>query len=394
MVDITRHPREIITPKWSSDSVVHNIFRCYEYIFGRRVGIRFEAGYIEGMHVFGTWEALLAHIEGMIRRFFTSKLPAFKVIRIPQLAFAGVNTYTQSPFRFVIVYGSGANWDTLSSSGFTNNVMTITSLAISGTNLLMLGMAYVGPGGTYTSVTYNGTAFTDDFSNGLNMHGVHLVAPATGTHNGVFTASGNNSVNGFILTYYSGAVQTGIDLTNSNSSNTQPATWSPSINTSATNCWMVAYYQGANNTPAASTNATGRILANSGGSVSSSFDSNGVITTGGFTMTITTNNAGQPGGYVATTFQQFVNAFTLTAVKGSYTLSGFAAAFIKAHNYTLSLVTGTYSLTGRAASFVGSLWTRQTKNISVETNASKSATSIWTDNTKHTSTETNQPKSS
>lgn len=294
MVDITRHPREFITPVWSKKSWVHNIFRVYEYWFGRKYGIRFEASYQEGIHIFGTWEALIAHVEGMIRAFFARTLPAFEVVRLPEFAFAGMPT--SLPFRFAIAYGNAVDYDTS-----TSTTQTVTNFSVSGTNRIMFGLS-VNAGVNLTGATYAASAFSVGKDVPLASNhwvGIYLVAPAVGTANAVATSA---APAGFGISYYTGASQTGIDQTDGATSASQGSTWTATVNTATSNEWLVAFYQGSNGSPSAGTNATGRLLANSGAGLPSAFDSNGSITTGGFSMTINTSNSGQPGGYVAMSF--------------------------------------------------------------------------------------------
>jgi len=91
MATITRHPRyhpeeHELDHKthWSSKVWVSNLFRAYEYLFGRGYGVRPEAstqvikkdGKLYVTRHFFTLEALLAHVEVTIRGYF-SLFPSF-----------------------------------------------------------------------------------------------------------------------------------------------------------------------------------------------------------------------------------------------------------------------------------------------------------------------------
>lgn len=310
MVDITRHPREIITPEWSKENWTHNVFRLYELLFGRRAGARFESGasvdeYEITTHVFGTWESLIAHAEGMVRLAFKRRL-TFKVVPLPQLALANGQTMNSSPFRFAIAYDNALDWTTQS----TLNTLTVTNFTVTGSNNLLMAVNWGnGTSGTWTSTTYNSVSMTGSSVDSTVGHalGSYLPAPSTGTHDAIMTFSANFA-SGFAVVNYTGASQTGIDAYTTNCTASLGATIVDTITTATANCWMVMFYQGSNNTPAASTNATGRLVANSGGSLASVFDSNGTISTGGFSMTVTTNNAGQQGISLAYSFAQVAGA--------------------------------------------------------------------------------------
>lgn len=293
---VTRQPRGVIEPNFVKGNWVHNYFRTYEYYFGRRAGIRFEAGFMDGVHVFGTWEALFAHLEGAIRRFDLG----LRFVPLPQLALADGSSFA-SPFRFAIAYVGGADWD-----ANTTHTMTVTNLAVAGANLMMLGFGWSANSGTYVDYQYNSVSFVLDVTSAGSQYGTHLVAPTVGTANAVFTNTGNAGqyCAGMVVVYYSGVNQTGIDQTDSNYSASQGGTWSPSVTTALTNTWLLAMYQGSNGTPSAGTGATGRIVASSGTGLPSAFDSNGYIATGGAGFTFNTGNSGQAGGYVALNFAE------------------------------------------------------------------------------------------
>src|SRR5690349_16076088 len=61
---LTNHPRYLPKIEWANDSCVHNIFRLYELIFWRRVGIRAElSSYLKDgrtSYYCHSWESVFA----------------------------------------------------------------------------------------------------------------------------------------------------------------------------------------------------------------------------------------------------------------------------------------------------------------------------------------------
>lgn len=290
MVDITGKPREYITPKWSK-SVVVNAFRVYEYLFGRRAGIRFEGGsykdeYGHDCWKFGTWENVLTFAEYVVRDFFKGLVPSFEIVRVPQLVTPN-GIRVDSPFRFAIAFDNAQ-----SVTGTTT-----LSCVVSGSNLIMVGSVNANSSGSSTT-NFNGSSMTNvAFANPANQ-GVFLIAPTTGTHNMITTSGGNGASTSAT---YSGVAQTSLDM--SGTTSVSGTSGSVTINTSTANCWMVIMVLGANGTPTAGTNTTGRSLNASGSGQASIGDSNGTITTGGFTLTLNGFSSGLVGS-VAYTFTQ------------------------------------------------------------------------------------------
>ncbi len=307
MVDITRHPREVVTPdidfRWDSgNSIVWKCFRAYEYLFGRRSGIRFECSswYQDGIsyRTFGTWENVFVFAETTLRDFFKDLIPRFKIIRIPILVTHSGLQFNQSPFRFAIGFDVAEN---------TTSTTTL-SHTVTGSNVyLFASTAFGTPPGTQTTATYNSVSMTSsatvvwigtDVTNGL-----FLAGPSTGTHNISLTSSGG----GIVANSYSGVSQSAPDTYGTNTS-TSSASIPLTLNTATANCWMVMLVTGDNGTGSASTNATVRANANGyGASTPASFDSNSNISTGSFTMT-TTSSTGTKFGQVGYKFAQVAGA--------------------------------------------------------------------------------------
>lgn len=316
MVDITRNPRQIVTPevdfKWEGgNSRIWQIFRAYEYLFGRRLNKdgstqRFEGtGWSENgkeHHVFGTWENLFVFGEHIVRLFLKGFIPKFEIVRLPQLVTSNGIQFN-SPFRFAIAFDA-------------TNVAAATSvsLTVTGSNMFLFGCGGYSATAGAMSGAFNSVAMTAGTtqiwigsSNPIN--GLYLIAPATGTHTLAITNGNGGCAIGIT---YSGVAQVTPDqyVTTSGTSGTSTAT----VTSATANCWMVMFVIGANNTPAAGTNATARSLNTATNGLNSIFDSNGNIATGSFAMSATGLQAGPGDGNFAYKFAQV----TVAAVKSGF----------------------------------------------------------------------------
>lgn len=288
MVDVTRQPRQIVTPgvdfEWDSgNSRIWQVFRAYEVIFGRHAGIRFEgSSWLENgksYHKFGTWENLLVFTEHLVRNFF--RLPKFEIVRLPIFALPNGGTM-QSPFRFAIAFDA-------SPAGVAS--ATTLSCTVTGSNMYLMGSNYSGAGAgnaNQFTAAFNSVAMTSSatqvwFPTTQVLNGVFLAGPSTGTNN---LTSANNGA-GLIASSYSGCAQTTIDQYVSAASSggpSAPVTITATVTTSTANCWVAMFTVAAGNNPTASTNATIRSSGASGGQIPSSFDSNGNVATGSFSI--------------------------------------------------------------------------------------------------------------
>lgn len=311
MVDITRHPREIIQPVWSNKLWVHNIFRVYEYLFGRRAGPRLEtSGTVDKdgkQYVyFFTTEAVLAHMEGMVRKLFKLKLPSFEVVRLPVLITPTGEQFAL-PYSFAIAYVT-ANTGTLAAS------ITI-SLTASGSNLYAFGspIGVSSAGGTdpMTTSTYAGVNMSNNTSTNIKGSGTnaiwmrvdYLASPTTGTQNYVCNQSGGQFLYGASAGVWSGVDQgvpdaTGVGFTwpSAPPSGVQTLT----LNTATANCWVNIFGFGESGGPyGAGTNTTIRVNPNQAVG-----DSNGTVATGSISLSM--NNFGSSGtsGVVGAKFAQ------------------------------------------------------------------------------------------
>lgn len=286
---LTRHPREVVTPEWSKKSWTHNVFRVYELFFGRRAGIRFEGGKvnINGKNVFyfKTWEALIAHTEGMICEFFARKLCRFSIVKVPDIALVGGDSMQLLPFRFAIAFGSFTGPELATSNQYSFSFTT------SGTNRF-LWVYGAGPGGStnWSSGTYNSIAIT--FLDGPQVPGDrtgdcwYQVGPTTGT-NTVFVQSSSNQ-GACNAAYYTGVAQTSSINTSTTNTSTSVSSLTTSVTTTVANCWLLqtGWANPGGSSVAAGTGATlrevdvGAIL----------FDSNGGVSSGSNSMTLSSTS--------------------------------------------------------------------------------------------------------
>lgn len=282
---ITQTPREYITPTWSK-SVVVNVFRFYEYWFGRRAGVRMEGSMdSKGRQLSYTWEHLFAVYEGLIRAWFQGKFPKLKIVYLPKFEIVGGAQIDMSPFRFAIAFDNAA---------IGGAAPVSFSYTVTGANPYLFASAYSGNGNTatLTTATYNGVNLVagavgiSDNSHISSIFGTSLSAPATGAHTLVLTTSA--AARGSIASSYSGVKQAAVDATGKQDT-AAPTFCSVTINTATANCWMIMHTIAQFNMPSASTNATGRSLNTPDDP--SAFDSNGIITTGGFTMSVNYSSA-------------------------------------------------------------------------------------------------------
>lgn len=266
LASITGKQRFFPAIEWSDNLWTHNVFRAYELVFGRRAGIRCEvsASVDKGVttYSFHTWEAAIAHFEGVVRGLFPRRLP-FR-IHVPMLATPQGLAIPASPFLFAIAYD---NSGIQSTAGSTPTI----SLTVSGSDRLMILAPDNGSGGTsvITGTTYNSVAAT--FLTGISFSGgtaetrqYYLVAPATGTNNAA--ASGTNSDIRLIASSYTGVNQSSPIDASTTQSNASTSSFVPAITTTQANCMIVVSGENNGGTATASVGTmrqaagTGRML--------------------------------------------------------------------------------------------------------------------------------------
>lgn len=264
---------------WSSKSWVHNIFRFYELLFWRRIGIRAELTSIyvsEGgrdlvYYQFHSFEALCAHIETRIREALRRfDVRALIPVRVVWLQPAGVPGAMPMPYLFAIAHDVDA---TSITSGFAGTVTKTWSHTVTGTNPLIVGLfdawQDVGGTGTVTAASYNSVAETKiDGIASVSMRSEtwYLKAPATGANTQSTTFTGNHDAIKFATSSYTGVDQTApLDAHNTATGTTGNPTIS--VTTVAANTVVIATLSRFSTTAATSNrtsifnDATGSVLA-------------------------------------------------------------------------------------------------------------------------------------
>lgn len=322
MAVLTRAPRQ--TFAWSelqwSKSWVVNAFRLYEYLFGRRVGIRPEATCI-GHNVDGKWtyhyqfftvEAFLAHVEGMVREYFSKGIVfKFKLVPVRQFAMAGFPSI-RPIFNFAIAYdNSDANLPNTASSPVTR------SFTVTGSNPALFNATDANDTGKtdiMTSVTYATVSMTKVKSQQGTATGGNdvvfldlffLPGCATGSNSIVetFTTGAGKSIITDGAASYSGVQNTVIDGTGGSTA-AAVTTITNVVTSTADNCWHTMFIRVNNNNPSAGSGTTERNITPSSDGRFAFFDSNGVIHPAG-SNTLTANFTSDTVFTVGATFAPF-----------------------------------------------------------------------------------------
>lgn len=289
MVFITRETRDKVEIQWSKKSVVHNIFRMYEFIFWRKTGIRRESlTYLEGrkeVHVAFTFEAKCSLIESYLRNLL-NKIPKLKLekiylpILIPNLgSFAVVK-----PYVLAIALDSANNGVATSTSPLTfshtstgtNLILTVAGAVFSATTSNLT----VAP--TYNSVSMTAVIGTSDWGagGGCALRPWYQTNPSTGSNTISMPFTGTAPTGNAAAVSYSGARQSSQpDSTASNFS------LSISLTTHANNSWAIGW---CGDVDAITANLTSRYTALLSTNTVSYEDSNGPVTpAGAFTISYT-----------------------------------------------------------------------------------------------------------
>lgn len=216
-----------------------------------------------------------------------------------------------------------------SSAGATSLTFSHTC---TGSNLLLLvGFSFVDTASrTISSITYNGVAMTVLYEvnpGGNRRTGMaYLLAPATGAHNVVITASGavSHVING-ISASYTGVKQTGFPDSNASNSSAGSGTITTSTTTVLDNCWLAGIGWSNESTPAISAGANTTMRGTQAGTYGylGACDSNAQKTPAGsysLAVGVTTN------GYL------FVASFGIAETTSIKTVNGLAYASVKTVN--------------------------------------------------------------
>lgn len=319
---LTGHRRYQPEIKWSSDSWVHNIFRVYELIFWRRVGIRAESsvtwweekGEIKYTVELYTFEAVCAHTETLIRRFFEIKWLDIKLVNL-QFALPVNTPELRLPW---ISFAIALDTSTTSTAG-TTSPKTWTHIVTGSNPLIALGGATGGTTQpTFTAASYNSVAATQAVAKQYQIGAgtrkfevsIYLLAnPATGSHTASMSATlGTSPGIGGNSTSYTGCQSSSTADATGSTSDTTSGMKTVNITTVAANCWI--YALGCNEaafspTMTAGQTSRGSLNITMGGisNVMRAEDTNGTVSAGVNTMTMTAGGTSvDANGIVAASF--------------------------------------------------------------------------------------------
>jgi len=273
MTIVTGKSRYLPDIEWSSESWTHNIFRVYEMLFWRQVGVRVESSLYSdtdgnNVYQFYTVEALLAHTEYQLRNIF--RLPKFKFVPVSELQYATPLGSFPTPrpiFNFAIAYDNAV----LDSSGSTNiTTHTTANFTVTGSNITLTTCGY----GQAGSATYpsnfkwggsGGTAMTTASANiwvtgaALSVSQWYLddVAAATQT---VYVLYGTSQSRiGVGVLSLTGCASGSLGAVNTNSSTTYGSGSTVAVTTTTANSFVLSRCS-ANDTATASATGTNQTL--------------------------------------------------------------------------------------------------------------------------------------
>ncbi len=300
---ITRQDRYFPDVEWSDKSYVHNFFRFFEFIWGRRVGIRLEMssycymenGVVYESHCAHTFEASCALFETWVR----SRMPKPFRIYIPKFVTPQGIQIPASPFLFAIAY------DTSGSNTFSASPRT-WSHTCTGSNLKLFITPNSTAGATPSAVTYNSIAYTaqvqtlQTVANAYDMSMFYKDSPSTGANTVSVTCASNVGGGSFSYT----GCATGIDSSNKGlDAGTTLITGTTTV--VVANCWLIMTGTSGGANPTGGTGTTLRLQWQGG---TGTGDSNGTVATGARSLVFNTTHISNEGGYVIASFAPFVSA--------------------------------------------------------------------------------------
>lgn len=305
LATLTQHNRQKVVVgvdfQWSKDSWVHNLFRLYELVFWRREGLRREMSTsfdgINVIHHFYTWEAAIAHGEGLVREFLrTFKVPALVWVAVPQFVPVGAGAAAFSPFPYVLAIARDATGGTnRDSNGAATTTLTF-SQTVTGSNLIFIGGFSHQVNEALTSMKWNTSetfvSAVDVFNTGslFRVQLLYLINPTTGTHNVVTiwpTSTTQIWVNGMS---YSGANQSGQpDSTASNFNTSNQTSITTTTTVVASNCWLVGYGHSQQTSMSAGAGTSINVVNSIINGTMLGVDSNGTVGTGSQSLIITSS---------------------------------------------------------------------------------------------------------
>lgn len=239
---LTWHPRYLPKIVWSDKSWTHNVFRFYEFIFGRRCGIRREeTTFVQDgreYHYAHTFEALCALFETWVRGLW--RLSLVKVW-VPQLAPVGLPPMPLGPVPYLFAIA-------LDAATFNSTFPTFAKTC-TGTELTLV-VGYFGntAGGSITGYTYNSVSMTSINDRTVGTSGsqhvglFYLIAPATGSNN--VTRQGTDGSGNHAAVSYTGTNQSAQPDASATGVTDAGTTVTATLTTVADNSWAVAHVRG------------------------------------------------------------------------------------------------------------------------------------------------------
>lgn len=278
LATLTGQPRYLPDIVWSSNSWVHNIFRFYEMIFWRRIGIRAESGVFDRTIVKNnrkvnvkvielySIESIFAYTETAIRKFITDtknfKLPVKLYIPVLQTnTISGMGTGLKlSPYLFAIAFEN--------SVGFTFNAsasnITYSKTCTGSDLILWVGTSIrnsrtiAGGGVTYNSISLTQSGTASDSTAILNyLH--YKTTPSTGANTVSVTQSVADTITSCAISY-TGVNATGQPDATSVGGPSTATSYSQSVTSVADNCFAILY--GNNNSGASITAGSNTTVRN------------------------------------------------------------------------------------------------------------------------------------
>lgn len=347
LATITGKTRYLPTLDLSSNLWTHSFFRVYEYIFGRKHGIRPDTSSGKYRKEDGTWfeyqvghsfegkcAVLEFHIRKLVKKLinFDFQLPYLVVLPNNMLQTSnGLSLPTGgslSPYRFAIAYDALGE----STTGFGAGAITWTHVSSGSDRALFISTAMPDNLTWAMTVTYNAVgSFTDightATDNGTADWWIGLfgkVAQTSGSNTCSVTSS--NTLGG-CSTSYTGVKQTGFPDSSgtANSGGSNVTSQNVSSTVVASGCWQVLSARGMTGILAAGTATTlrgfGYMPTNKYLAI---MDSNGTVGTGSQSLQMT-GSSQKMGGVVSS----FEPAGSSSAIK---TINGLAVASVKTVN--------------------------------------------------------------
>lgn len=271
--------------------MIYKIFRAFEFVFGRKEGIKAEmTSYFNratGKTIYQahSLEAALTLIELGIRKTLKFEFQPFRIY-LPKLSTVGLPKL--GPYLFAI------GFDAVSDSTFTNPGPATQTHIVTGSNPFIMTMsqtASAGGASDITGIDFNGSAFTKLFGQQATSIPAdylwywYLANSPTGSHT-LTTSTGSFYVE-TLASSYSGVVTSSPIDASGEVDQAGATALTNTLTASTSNCWFISGVQvPGTNTDPTSSDSTKRVSGNPAGVQIMIFDQS-TSGTGSKTMTIT-----------------------------------------------------------------------------------------------------------